>query len=375
MKRAVLLLLLLGLPATAAAREGNDRRDTAWSRSVAAESAGDFAGAEEILVEAWGESSGNYFVELRRAHLALRRGRFAQAEARYEALLATPEGATDPEVAAGLRAARTRTLPTPVAAASDSPVRATPEIWGGLAGRTLGSTRYLGGAIFAHVPVRFTPELSLHLAGRYVSYGRQSGASPWAFGQSRAGRVNLGDVFLGADYQHPWWSVAALGVYEKITGINALAGGCLRGRVGHRYGISMDAALLLSAGASANWQLLPLAFFWPVPNLGLRAGTRLTFDGRQSTSALAGASLSLGGHSLHVDGHLGNERAALNPASFSLLDLSADATLGGTVTFVLRLSPTARLLAQTQGERLKSEGAEGAYWSVSLGFDMAIGSL
>jgi len=199
MKRGAILLLLLGLPATASAREGNDRRDTAWSRSVAAERTGDFAGAEDILAEAWGERSDNYFVELRRAHLALRRGRFAQAEARYAALQATPEGATDPEVAAGLRAARTRTLPAPVVGADDSLVRVTPEIWGGLAGRTLGSTRYLGGAIFAHVPVRFTPELSLHLAGRYVSYGRQSRASPWAFGQSRAGRINLGDVFLGAE--------------------------------------------------------------------------------------------------------------------------------------------------------------------------------
>jgi hypothetical protein len=90
---------------------------------------------------------------------------------------------------------------------------------------------------------------------------------------------------------------------------------------------------------------------------------------------MAGASLFLRGHSLHVDGHLGNERAALNPASFSLLNLSGDATLGGTLTLVFRLSPTVRLLAQAQGERLKNEGAEGSYWSAALGVDMDLGSL
>jgi hypothetical protein len=185
----------------------------------------------------------------------------------------------------------------------------------------------------------------------------------------------VGDVFLAGELQREDWSVAAVGAYEKISGTNALAGGSLRGRVGQRYGVLLEGSLLLSAGASANWQVLPLAFFWPAPNLGLRAGTRLTLDGRRSTSAIAGTSLSLRGHSLHLDGHLGNERAALDPATFSLLDLAADATLGGTVTLVLRLTPTVRLLAQTQGERLRSEGAEGAYWSVSLGFDLAVGSL
>jgi hypothetical protein len=207
-----------------------------------------------------------------------------------------------------------------------------------------------------------------------VGYGRQGGGSPWAFGQGGARRISLGDGFLGADYQRRWWGIGALGVYEKISGANALAGGSLRGRVGQRYGILMDGTLLSSAGASANWQLVPLAFFWPVPDLGLRAGARLTIDGRQSTSAMAGASLSLRGHSLHVDGHIGNERAALSSATFSLLNLSADATLGGTLTLVLRLNPTVRLLAQAQGEHLTNEGAEGSYWSVSLGVDMALGS-
>jgi hypothetical protein len=153
-----------------------------------------------------------------------------------------------------------------------------------------------------------------------------------------------------------------------------MVGGSLRGRVGQRYGVLMDGTVLLSAGATTNVQVVPLAFFWPVPNLGLRAGARLTFDGRQSRSAMAGTSLFLRGHGLHLDGHLGNERAALDPASFSLLNLSADATLGGALTLVMRVSPSVRLLAQAQGERLRNEGAEGSYWSVSLGVDMAFGS-
>jgi hypothetical protein len=373
MKRLLLVLVMTGLPMAAFAQTSADRKDTAWSRSVAAEVAGDLAGAENILVEAWGDDGSNYFIQLRRAYLALLQGRFSQAEARYAALQASDEGAADPDVAAGLSAAKTRT-PLPGNPAVEASARATPEVWGAMVGQSLGNTSYLGGAIFAHVPVRITPKLRLHVAGRYVNYQRQGGGSRWAFGQTGARQITLGDVFLGADYQRPWWGVDVLGVYEKLTGTSTLAGGSLRGRVGLRYGIMLDGTVLLSAGSSANWQVVPLAFFWPVASLGLRAGTRATIDGRQSTSAMAGASFFLGGHSLHVDGHLGNERAALNPASFSLLNLSGDATLGGTLTLVFRLSPTVRLLAQAQGERLTSDGADGAYWSAALGVDLAFGS-
>jgi hypothetical protein len=341
---------------------------------VAAEVAGDFAGAEDILVAAWGEDGGNYFVRLRRAYLSLLQGRFSRAEARYAALQGTPEGAADPDVAAGLHSARTRTLLSG-SPAIDVSARVNPEVWGAMVGQSLGNTSYLGGAVFAHVPVRITPELRLHVAGRYVAYQRQGGGSAQASGQSGARRITLGDGFLGADYERPWWGVDALGVYESLSRNNSLAGGSMRGRVGQRFGILMDGTLLLSARSSANWQVVPLAFFWPVPSLGLRAGARLTFDGRQSTSTMAGASLFLRGHSLHVDGHIGNERAALNPASFSLLNLFGDATLGGSLTLVLRLGPTVRLLAQAQAERLTSDGADGAYWSASLGVDMAFGSL
>jgi hypothetical protein len=372
--RGLLLLFLLITTSIASAEEPSDRRDTAWDRSVAAEAAGDLARAEAVLDEAWGHESGNYFVQLRRAHLALLRGFFAQAEDRYAALQATPEGASDPDVAAGLHAARTHTVPS-VAASVAAPARATPEVWAGMAGWNLGSTRYLGGAVFAHTPVRVSSEFSLHVAGRYVSYGRQSEASPWAFGQTRARRLNLADAFVGADYQQAWWSAAVSGAYEKLTGSNALMGGGVRGRVGRDYGVLLGGTVLRAAGSQANWQILPLAFYWPLPEVGLRAGARLTFDGRQSASAMAGASLMVGGHALHLDGHLGNERAALNPETYSLLTLSADATLGGTLTLALRLTPTIRLLAQAQGERLKNEGATGAYWSASLGADLAIGSL
>jgi hypothetical protein len=373
MNRSLLVLAMLGLPMAALAQENEDRRDTAWTRSVAAEVAGDITGAEDVLVDAWGDDGGNYYVQLRRAYLALLQGRFSRAEARYAALQATPEGAADPDLAAGLHAAKTRTLPATVPNI-EWPARVSPEVWGGMVGQTLGNTRYLGGAIFVHVPVRITPELRLHVAGRYVGYGRQGGGSPGAFGQGGARLISLADGFLGADYQRRWWGVDALGVYERLSGTNSLAGGNLRGRLGQRYGILMDGTLLLSAGGFANWQVVPLAFLWPMPNLGLRAGARLTFDGRQSASGMAGASLCLRGHSLHVDGHLGNERAALNPATFSLLNLSGDATLGGTLTLLVRVNPTVRLLAQAQAERLTNQGAEGSYWSTSLGVDMAFGS-
>jgi hypothetical protein len=290
------------------------------------------------------------------------------------ALQNTDEGAADPDVVAGLRAARTRTLPGGASAIEVS-ARVHPEVWGAMVGQTLGTSSYLGGAVFAHVPVRITRELRLHVAGRYAGYQRQGPGSRWTFGQSGARRISLGDVFLGADYQRLWWGVDAVGVYEKLSGTTPLAGGSLRGRVGQQYGMLVDGTLLLSAGSSANWQVVPQAFYWPAASLGLRVGVRLTFDGRQSASGMAGATLALRGHALHVDGHLGNERAALNPASFSLLNLSGDATLGGTLTLVLRLGPTVRLLAQAQGERLTVDRADGAYWSASLGVDMALGSL
>lgn len=365
-------LLLLSVPALG--QDSDERRDTAWTRSVAAEVSGDLKGAEAILIEAWGNDGGNYFIRLRRAYLALLQGRFSEAEARYAALQSTEEGAADPDVLAGLRDARRRLAPVSNAGAEIS-ARAVPEVWGATVGQTLGSTRYLGGAVFAHVPLRLSPEFRLHVAGRYVGYQRQGGGSRWAFGQSGPRQYSLGDVFVGGDYQRPTWGVDAVAVYETMTGASGLAGGGLRGRLGRDVGVLLEGNMLASAGNSQNWQAAPQAFFWPVPALGLRAGARVTYDGQRSTSVLAGASAFLLGHALHVEGHLGAERSALNPVSFSLLNLSADATLGGTVTLVLRLSPAVHLLAQGQGERLKSDGAEGSYWSASIGVDMALGSL
>ena len=53
MKRLLLVLVMTGLPmrvfAQTSQNESADRKDTAWSRSVAAEVAGDLAGAEDIL--------------------------------------------------------------------------------------------------------------------------------------------------------------------------------------------------------------------------------------------------------------------------------------------------------------------------------------
>jgi hypothetical protein len=372
MTRWLWVVVLLGLSTPAWSQEVDERRDTAWTRSVAAEIGGDLPRAEAILDEAWGDDGENYFVQLRRAYLALLQARFVEAERRYAALQNSDEGASDPDVAAGLRAARAGTVPS---GGTQTPARAVPEVWGGVVGQSLGTTRYLGGAVFAHVPVRLSPGLSLHVTGRYVGYQRQGGGSPWAFSQSGTRQFSLGDVFAGGEYQREGWGVAALGVYETIAGSNALAGGSVRGRLGRDFGVLLDGSALAAADASANWQAVPRAFVWPLPTLGLRAGARLTYDGRRSTSVMAGASALLRGHALHVDGHLGNERAALDSATFSLLNLPGDAAWGGTVTLVLYLGASVHLLAQGQGERLKSDGAEGAYWSASIGVDMALGSL
>lgn len=374
MTRLLALCVLSCLSAPALGHEGEERRDTAWTRSVASEIAGDLPRAEAILIEAWGDEGGNYFVRLRLAYLALLQRRFSQAEARYAALQGTEEGAADPDVAAGLRDARAGLAP-PDNAGAESSARAVPEVWGAMVGQTLGSTRYWGGGVFAHVPVRVTPELRLHVAGRYVRYQRQGSGSRWAFGESGARQLGLGDVFVGADYQRATWGMDAVAVYETISTGNSLTGGGARGRLGRDLGILVDGVVLATSGASFNWQVAPQAFFWPLPSVGLRAGARVTYDGASATSVLAGASAFLFGHALHVDGHLGSERAALNPVSFSLLNLSGDATLGGTVTLVLGLGAGLRLLAQGQGERLENDGAEGAFWSASIGIDMALGSL
>jgi hypothetical protein len=374
MTRWLSLCALLGLSTPALGQDSDDLRDSAWTSSVAAEAAGDRSRAEAILIRAWGEAGGNYFVQLRRAYLALMQGRFSEAETRYAALQSSEEGASDPDVAAGLRAARAGTVP-PGDASAASVARAVPEVWGAFVGQTLGTTRYLGGAVFAHVPVRMTSELRLHVAGRYVGYQRQGGGSAWAFGQAGTRQLSIGDAFVGADYQRLGWGVDVVGVYETITRAGGLAGGGLRARLGRQLGILLDGSMLASTDASANWQAAPQVFFWPLATLGLRAGARLTYDGHQSNSVMAGASAFILGHAVHVDGHLGSERAALNPVSFSLLNLAGDATLGGSVTAIFRLSQAVHLLAQGQGERLKNDGAEGAYWSASIGVDMALGSL
>jgi hypothetical protein len=369
MTRILLISCLLAWSLPARAADKDDAKDTAWSRSVAAEVAGDLPRAEAILLESWDEQTDNYYVQLRRAYLSLLQGQFALAKSRYAALAATSEGKDDPDVAAGLAAATEGKRPN--AAPLD---RATPELWTGFVSQGLGGPRYQGGAIFAHLPLRLTPALRLHAAGRYVLYQRQGAGSPWAFSSTGPRRLTIADALLGLDYQQPWWGVDALAVYEKTSTINAIMGGGLRGRVGETYGLILETAALMAQGRTTNWQLTPLAFLWPTPTIGLRAGARMTRDGTTSVSAILGVSLLFKTLSLHMDGHLGDERAALTMPAFSLLDLPGTATLGGTATLSLRVHDRVRLYLQTQGERLKRTGAEGSYFSASLGIDVSLHS-
>jgi hypothetical protein len=353
----VLILLLL---ADANPASDFDLRANAWDRSVAREVAGDLVEAERIMVEGWGASTDNYWVSLRLAYLALLQGRYHEAAQRYQALRSRPEAEFDADVVEGHRSATT-------AARAKQTLPVAPELWGILTSNSLGMYQYRGWGAYLHVPVRLTERVVVRAAGRFIAASRTSARSPWAF-SSRDDSWTLNEEYLGVAWNSPSVGFEAGGARSATSDEAALLGGGAGLRAGRTWGGTLQASFLRKSGLASNWQLLPRAFVWPSPHLGLQAGGRATLDGRgNSLSGSLGLSTIWQPVALYLQAFLGRERWAFDFEGPSIMSFDSESTYGGTVTATWTAAANLRFALQGDGARLHEDSAWGSYWSLSLG--------
>jgi hypothetical protein len=370
-----------------------------WDRSLVLERDGDLAGAEAVVVEAWGKQPDNYFAQLRLAYLALMSGKDRAAIARYARARRFPEADGDEDADTGYAAALAlrgwhlaedgrltlaRTYwQRALAVRPDQPDAKAglaletkpitqPEVWSALVGQRFGAYHYRGTALFAQLPWRFFDRLTVRLAGRYVAWqqtGRPIQSAPSASWSVR-------EIYGGGGYQTRWLSVEALGFASSSTGTPLLSGGGLGLRVGRRWGGAMDVAALHSRGRWANEQLRLVAWLAVGAGLGCLAGTRLTHEpGQFLKSGLVGAWFEGNPVDVYLSGHLGTEHWAADLASPSVLSLSARTHAGGTLSALWSLGQTFRVAGQASLATLDAGGVAGLYWSASLGVQLRIRNL
>jgi len=378
-----------------------DPRAGAWDRSVQLQLDGDLAGAERIMTRGWGSTPDNYWVSLRLAYLALLQGRADEAIRRYQALRTRPEAEGDRDVvrghgsalaakgwqlvnggsAAKARAQFRQALAVDPDNASAvqgltliaPPPLASPELWTGLVGHSLGVYRYLGFALYGNLSVPVQDWFVVRVAGRYVSSARASGRSALSFGGRRESPWTLDEAYLSLARSKGLWGGEIVGARSATTGQATLWGGAGRLRVGTFWGGQLEAVYLRASGWARNVQVLPALYYWPVAAVGLQAGARLTHDDRgDSASANAGVSLRLSPLALHLRGHLGEERWAFAFDGPSLASFDAVTSYGGSATLLWSASESWRLAVQGEGERLRAEGAIGYYWSASIGVQYSV---
>jgi hypothetical protein len=146
-------------------------------------------------------------------------------------------------------------------------------------------------------------------------------------------------------------------------------------RVGSTYGLTVDGARLSAKGGPVNMQARPMAFLWIGEHVGLQAGARLTRDDRgHAVSVNAGGSLLLNPVTIRMEGHLGDEYWALGLAGPSIMSFAARTSYGGRATVLWSASKSVQLALQSEGERLRQEGASGVYWSISGGVQISLGT-
>jgi len=395
-------IVLLCLPwGRFAAADGNT--GSAWDRSVALERRGDLAAAERVMVQQYGPTPENYWVSLRLAYLALLQERYQEAVSRYQALRARSEAEGDADLPRGLASAlagrgwksfkqddvtqaradfhraleldpANKSAQQGLRAVSDLPW-VSPEVWSGATGHSLGRDQWTGWASYAQLSLSFSHLLTVRAAGRFVHYWDTGRRSPWALSNSRLSSYDLDEEFLGIAHEAPWWGGELLAVRSDTSETNAILGGAGRLRLGKTWGATMEGAVLSTKGGPGNLQVRPMAFLWIGKTLGMQAGARLTWDDRgNGVSANAGFSVIVDTFTILIEGHVGDELWSFGVAGPSLMSFEAKTTYGGCGTILWSLGKKWRLALQGEGERLRQEGANGAYWSFSAGVQFGLGA-
>jgi len=402
-RRAAFAAALTALSATSSVGaqspdEHWELRAGAWDRSVAAEQAGRVLEADQILERGWGAQSDSYEVSVRRAWLNLKLERYEQAAELYRHAIPLPgagpeatqglasslaakgdQHLADGNTEAAISAWKTAVQTDPSRSATRDAIHAAedrrplrPEAWLGYAFRKSGGPAWGGWAVFAQLPVLATRSLSFPGANRHVRIGRMLPGTSTGAGRGRGSSgaeetESQTELFLGAGYEKKWFGAEVLGgtilpSYEDTGWIAAS-----RLRAGYTWGANVTAA---GVHRQFGWggQVLPTAFVWPAPWLGLAAGPRITADPKgTAVSGFAGVTLRGKSLSAIVSGHVGTERYPVYIEAPSILTLAEDARWGGTATVMFGLSDTLQLGVQGQFERIRWEETDGAYGTVSVG--------
>jgi hypothetical protein len=396
------LVLVAGTPPAAMVGLGH-AVDQPWERSVQLEKDGDLRGAEAVLVAAWGKKPDNFYAQLRLAYLALVGKRANAAVARYARARRFPEGAADADATAGYAAALAlkgwqladagrvgearATWQKALAVEPEQPdaragiekvhVRLTePELWGAVVGQTFGVGQYQGLAVFGQIPWRLLDRLTLRAAGRYIAWREVTRPRAWAFSETSPARWTVGEIYGAVGYDTSALTAEALGFGIATAGSPTIAGAGLRLRVGRSAGASADLAVLRHAGRFANQQVRPVAFLVLAEDFVLHAGGRFTReDGGSWLSAVAGAAFVGNPFGVYLQGHHGTEHWAANLVSPALLSITPRTRSGGSLTVLWDATRLLRVAGQAEAYTLAADGATGAFWSVSLGLQLRIGSV
>jgi hypothetical protein len=388
-----------------------------WDRSIAHERAGRLETARAVLEEAYGVAPGSYEVAVRLAWLTLRQRRVVEAISRYRAARAL-EGA-GAEATQGLAAALTlhgyallgrgeraaaRAALTeavaldPRAADARAGVRLAvpppawaPEAWLGGLYAVLGSVRTFGGTASLDVPWRPREDVRLRVGFRHVEtrtqsaggaavatvlrpmagYGGGSGGGGGGGGGGIVGRQE--EVYASAAFARRLFGAEVAGLVIAPANAAVVAGGGASARLGFTWGGALEASAL---HRSDGWhtQLTPTVFYWPLASLGLGAGARVTLDPvGTDVSGRIGVTWRPGPLTLHAQGHYGGERWPFDIAAFTVTSLAATLEYGGTLTALLRVSPSIDLGLQVQVERLAGGTERGTYVTAGLGLRWSYG--
>lgn len=374
-----------GAPPTAELRHG------AWDASVAREAAGDVRGARQILLEAWGPDSASYEVTVRIAWLSLLLEDEELAVTAYRRAR-TLSGA-GPEASQGYASALTlrgyRRLEegrrNEARLDFDEALRWNPalddarrgrrqaaamrlraELWGAYVG-VLSDVPAHGGAGFVSASFHLNDWLRFRGAYRHV---RQTvtipAGTPQRQGESTT-TFTQNDGYFAAALVFPWWGVEAMGLVLDVGDEGWVPGQAARLWVGRNWGLSLDEALL-ARNAGLSLQLTPMAFVWPIPQLGFGAGARVTIDDvGVAVAGRLGAAFITDAFEVHALGFVGRTRWALMHDIPSVMTLAGEVEGGGTLSAYVRLADGFHIGINGGASTLPDEELSATYLTAGLG--------
>jgi len=379
-------------------------RAGAWDKSVQLERSGDFRGARDLLMQAWGTQSDSYEVTMRLAYLESRLGRIEEAIALYRRARAMPPAGAD--AADGLALALTaqaysrmeegdregarERLEEAVAASPDAEAprrglallgpasRVDPEVWAAFLQQSVEPDKFQGWAVFAHVPWWVNDRFRLRLAARYLqTQGDVVTAPPDSPspgngpGRRKASSSRTtdrqGELYAAIGWSGRYVAVQGMGLAVVRKGEGLIPGGATSLKIGATAGLHVEQAIL-SRDAGIGWQTLPRLYWWPSHTVGLAAGARYTHDPRGGAlSGVAGLSVVGRAAALHAQAHLGTERWPVTMDTPAVLALDSDLAAGAVVTSTFRLGDAWQMGVQGQWEKVEVPAFQGSYVSLATG--------